>query len=332
MMRKNPMPVLVAALTVTVALGACSSGGGKKAEDAPASGDGAAKQTTMTVAMVTHQRPGDTFWDIVRKGAEKAAANDGVKLEYSNDPDATRQAQLVQAAIDKKVDGIAVTDPNDGAIGPMVAKATAAGIPVTMLNAGETDWKSRGAIGYFGQGEKPAGVAVGRRVVENGAKSVLCVIHDQGQQQLEDRCAGVSDGAGAGAKVARVYVTGGDDSSVTTNLQAKLTQDSSIDRIVTLNAKIALDAVKAVKAAGSKAKIGTFDTDKELVAAIKDGSIEWAIDQQPYLQGYLAVEALYLHKSNGNTIGGGGSVATGPAFIDKTNIDKVAAFAANGTR
>ena len=78
----------------------------------------------MTVAMITHQAPGDTFWDIIRKGAEAASAKDNVELQYSNDPDATKQAQLIQAAIDKKVDGIAVTDPNSDPVGPVRSART----------------------------------------------------------------------------------------------------------------------------------------------------------------------------------------------------------------
>jgi simple sugar transport system substrate-binding protein len=314
--------------SAALALVACSSGGGKQETEGDAQ---AAKATTMTVAMITHQAPGDTFWDIIRKGAEAASANDGVKLEYTNDPDATKQAQLIQAAIDKKVDGIAVTSPNTGALRGAIEKAVAAGIPVTMFNAGEADFQSLGAIGYFGQGEKPAGVAVGQRIVKDGGKNILCVIQEQGQQQLEDRCDGVREGAG-GAKVERLYVNGRDDAAVTTSIQAKLTQDKTVDWVVTLGAQFALDAVKSVSGAGSSAKIGTFDTNKELVAAVKDTKVAWAIDQQPYLQGYLAVDGLWLYKTNGNVIGGGNAVATGPAFIDSTNIAQVEQFAAKGTR
>jgi simple sugar transport system substrate-binding protein len=119
---------------------------------------------------------------------------------------------------------------------------------------------------------------------------------------------------------------------VTTSIQAKLTQDKSVDWVVTLGAQFALDAVKSVSGAGSSAKIGTFDTNKELVAAVKDGKVAWAIDQQPYLQGYLAVDSLWLYKTNGNVIGGGNPVATGPAFIDSSNIAQVEQFAAKGTR
>ena len=84
--------------------------------------------------------------------------------------------------------------------------------------------------------------------------------------------------------------------------------------------------------ASSSAKVVTFDTNKDLVTAIKNGEVEWAVDQQPYLQGYLAVDSLWLYKVNGNTIGGGQATLTGPAFIDKTNVANVEKFAANGTR
>jgi simple sugar transport system substrate-binding protein len=333
MIRSKRVTTVAAVLTAAAALAACSSTGGKKATETTAAGNaGVANTPKMTIAMITHQSPGDTFWDIIRKGAEAAAAKDNVDLQYSNNDDASKQAQLIQAAIDKKVDGIAVTDPNTGALGATIKKAIAAGIPVTMFNAGGTDALGLGALGYFGQGEKDAGMAVGKRVVSDGGKNILCVIQTQGQQQLEDRCAGVNAGAGGGAKVTRIYVNGTDDSAVTTGIQAKLGQDKSIDWVVLLSAPIALDAVKSVKQAGSSAKIGTFDTNKQLVAAVQDGSVQWAIDQQPYLQGYEAVDSLWLYKTNGDTLGGGSTVATGPAFIDKSNIAQVSKFAANGTR
>jgi simple sugar transport system substrate-binding protein len=323
--------VVAIGAVAALSLAACSSSGGRQASENQGASAGQADTPRMTIAMITHQAPGDTFWDIIRKGAEAASQKDNVDLQYSNDDDASRQAQLIQAAVDKGVDGIAVTDPNTPALGSAIKAAVDSGIPVSMFNAGGADALSLGAIGYFGQSETDAGLAVGQRAVDDGAKNILCVIQAQGQQQLEDRCDGVKEGA-KGANVQRLYVNGEDDSAVTTGIQAKLTQDKSIDWVVTLGAPIALDAVKSVSGAGSSAKIGTFDTNKELVAAIQDGDIQWAVDQQPYLQGYLAIDSLWLYTTNGNTIGGGQNVATGPAFIDQSNIDQVAEYAANGTR
>ena len=331
MIQRKKLGVAAVSLSLMGSLVACSSTGGRQAVEQKVGADGA-KAKTMTVTMVTHQAPGDTFWDIIRKGAEQAATDVGVNLEYTNDPDATKQAQLIQAAIDKKVDGIAATNPNTGAIGPVVKKAIEGGIAVSMFNAGGPDAMDLGVIGYFGQAETDAGVAVGERLAKDGAKNAICVIQEQGQQQLEERCKGVEDGAGGAVKVARVYVDGRNDAAVVTSLQAQLTQDKTIDWVVTLGAPFALDAVKSVEGAGSAAKIRTFDTNPALVDAVKRGKVQWAIDQQPFLQGYLAVTSLYLYKINGNVIGGGQRVPTGPAFIDSTNIEAVAKFAANGTR
>lgn len=282
------------------------------------------------VAMVSHGAPGDTFWDLVRKGAEDAAKKDNIELRYSSDPQAPNQANLVQSAIDSGVDGIAVTLPNAQAIGPAAKTAVDAGIPVVGLNAGMNDYQDYGLTGFFGQDEKVAGTLAGERLKEEGAKKVLCVIHEQGNSSQEARCQGVKDGAGA--NVENLYVNGQDLTSVTSTIQAKLAQDPSVDYVMSLVAPVGLAAVNSVKDAGSQAKVATFDTNAELVEAIKDGRIRFAVDQQPYVQGYMAVDSLWLAMRNGSTIGGGRPVYTGPAFVDKGNVDKIEEAAKAGLR
>lgn len=280
--------------------------------------------------MVSHGAPGDTFWDLVRKGAEDAAKKDNIELRYSSDPQAPNQANLVQSAIDSGVDGIAVTLPNAQAIGPAAKAAVDAGIPVVGLNAGMNDYQDYGLTGFFGQDEKVAGTLAGERLKEEGAKKVLCVIHEQGNSSQEARCQGVKDGAGA--NVENLYVNGQDLTSVTSTIQAKLAQDPSVDYVMSLVAPVGLAAVNSVKDAGSQAKVATFDTNAELVEAIKDGRIRFAVDQQPYVQGYMAVDSLWLAMRNGSTIGGGRPVYTGPAFVDKGNVDKIEEAAKAGLR
>lgn len=282
------------------------------------------------VAMVSHGAPGDTFWDLVRKGAEDAAKKDNIELRYSSDPQAPNQANLVQSAIDSGVDGIAVTLPNAQAIGPAAKAAVDAGIPVVGLNAGMNDYQDYGLSGFFGQDEKVAGTLAGERLKEEGAKKVLCVIHEQGNSSQEARCQGVKDGVGA--NVENLYVNGQDLTSVTSTIQAKLAQDPSVDYVMSLVAPVGLAAVNSVKDAGSQAKVATFDTNAELVEAIKDGRIRFAVDQQPYVQGYMAVDSLWLAMRNGSTIGGGRPVYTGPAFVDKGNVDKIEEAAKAGLR
>ncbi|GAB2979471.1 sugar ABC transporter substrate-binding protein [Streptomyces pseudoechinosporeus] len=332
--RSRRLPVLVAAAATTalIATGCSSSSGGKESEE---SGEniaaGKASTPRMTVAMVTHAAPGDTFWDLIRKGAQAAADKDNVKLIYSNDPNAANQANLVQNAIDQKVDGIAVTLAKPDAMKDVVAKAEKAGIPVVGFNSGVDNWKDMGLLSYFGQDEGIAGEALGNRLNESGAKNTVCVVQEQGHVGLEARCAGVKKTFKG--KTENLYVNGTDMPSVKSTITAKLKQDTSIDEVVTLGAPYALTAVQSVAEAGSEAKVATFDLNKDLTGAIEKGDIEFAVDQQPYLQGYLAVDTLWLYKNNGNYSGGGEApVLTGPAFVDKSNVESIAKFAAKGTR
>ncbi|WP_328420760.1 sugar ABC transporter substrate-binding protein [Streptomyces sp. NBC_00443] len=326
-----PMVALAAAAALTLA--GCSSGsGGKQAEEGGENASaGKANTPRMTVALVTHQAPGDTFWDIVRKGAEAAAAKDNIKLVYSADPNAGNQANLVQNAIDQKVDGIAITLAKPDAMKDVVSKAKAANIPVVGLNSGVSDWQKLGLMEFFGQDETVAGEALGKRLNEEGAKKAVCVIQEQGNIGLTQRCDGVKktfEGT-----IETLNVNGTDMPSVKSTITAKLKTDSDIDYVVALGAPFALTAAQSVDETGSKAKVATFDLNKQLTGAISKGDIEFAVDQQPYLQGYLAIDSLWLYKNNGNYMGGGEApVLTGPAFVDKTNVEMIDKFAAKGTR
>jgi simple sugar transport system substrate-binding protein len=315
-----------------IALGmvACSSTGGKPEGSGEGGGGGGTVDTPrMTIAMITHEVPGDSFWDLIRKGAEAAAKKDNVELRYSNDPEAPNQANLVQAAIDSGVQGIAVTLAKPDAMQAAVEAAEAKGIPVVAFNAGMDAWQKMGVKEFFGQDGYIAGQGAGDRLKKDGATKALCVIQEQGHVDLEARCAGLKNTFPA---TEILNVNGKDMPSVESTITAKLQQDPAVDMVVTLGAPFALTAVQSVKTAGSKAKIGTFDTNAALVSAIESGDVQWAVDQQPYLQGYLAVDSLWLYLSNANVIGGGQATLTGPAFIDKSNIEAVAEYAKAGTR
>jgi simple sugar transport system substrate-binding protein len=294
----------VAGLLLTVT--ACSSQGGAQNAPGAPGGGGNADGPSFTIAMVTHEAPGSTFWDRIRAGAQQAAEQHGIDLKYSNDPDSGKQATLIQNAVDSKVDGIAVTLANPDAVGPALAKATQAGIPGVVFNSGIDTYQQYGASMYFGSDESLAGQSAGQRLAqESPGGKILCVVHEQGNISLETRCGGVKQSY---PNTENLQVNGSDLPSVQQTIQAKLAQDTSITDIVTL------------------------DLSPEVVQAIKDKKIEFSVDQQPYLQGYEAVDALWLQLTNGNDIGGGKPTLTGPSFVDSTNIDKVASYAANNTR
>jgi len=338
MFRFRRRAIAIALLMVLpLVLAACSATGGKKAAEA-AAGEGTAvaaghaNTKHYTIAMITHAAAGDTFWDIIRHGAIAAAAKDNVTLKYSNNDDPTQQAQLIEDAINSKVDGIAVTDPNPGALCPTIQKAKAAGIPVVMFNAGYSNYQACGGMSYFGQDEQIAGVAAGKRLAAAGKKNVLCVLQAQGQAQLEARCAGVRQGLGSEGTMSKLYVNGTDNAAVLSSMTAELTRSKSTDAVITLGAQFALIAVQALNQAHSSAKLYTFDTSAPEIAKIKSGQVQWAVDQQPYLQGYESVDSLWLYLTNGNVLGGGQVVLTGPSFVDASNVDAVAKYAAQGNR
>ncbi|GGX23864.1 sugar ABC transporter substrate-binding protein [Streptomyces malachitofuscus] len=319
----------LAAAVGLVATGCSAFGAADDASDADdAHGSGAGR---MRITLVTHGSEDDAFWDRVKKGAEAAAAKDGIDLTYVSDPDPAGQARLVSEAVRDGVDGIALTLAKPQAMKGPVNEARAADIPVVGLNSGMDAWKPAGLSAFFGQDESVAGRAVGEKLNELKAEHALCVVHERGNVGLEARCAGVKKAFGGTTE--NLYVDGTDMRAVSGIIAARLRQDPTIDEVVTNGADFALTAVDAVAEADSDADVATFDLSNDLVEAVRGGNVQFAVDQQPYLQGYLAVDALWLYRTNGNVSGGGvAPVLTGPAFVTKTNADSVAEFAAGGTR
>ena len=333
-MLRSPHTSLRLSLTAALVLAAsaCSSTGGRAAEQsaAPAAaGGGGVSTERFTVAMVTHAPPGDTFWDKVRVGAEDAAKALNVELRYSNSAQAPEQATLVRNAIDQGVKGIAGTLTYPEAVGPAMQDAAGRGIPTVALNAGLDDYEQYGAQMYFGSDERVAGNAVGERLTEAGAGKAVCILQEQGQKALETRCAGVKEKF---SNTENLQVNGQDAASVRQTIGAKLQQDDGITHIVTLGAQFARIASDAKADAQSEAQIATFDLNKDVAQDIQDGKILFSVDQQPYVQGFMAVQALWFKVTNGNDLGGGGPVLTGPSFVDKGNIAQILTYANNNKR
>ncbi|WP_405900686.1 sugar ABC transporter substrate-binding protein [Streptomyces sp. NBC_00727] len=324
----------VLAAVLGVSLMGCSSTGGKRAEEraakAAAEGRSAVNTPRWTFAMVTHSGDGDTFWDIVQKGAEMAAKKDNINFVYSKNDEGQQQAQLVQAAIDKKVDGLIVTLAKPDAMKDVVAKAVRAGIPVITVNSGSAESKKYGALTHIGQDESIAGEAVGEELNKRGRKKALCILHEQGNVGHEQRCAGAKktfDG-----QMQNLYVEGTNMPDVQSSIEAKLQSDKDIDAVVTLGAPFADAAVKAKQTAGSKAEIDTFDLNPKVAASLQSKTLGFAVDQQPYLQGYEAVDLLWLYRYNRNVLGGGRPVLTGPQIITSDDAAQLAEYADRGTR
>lgn len=335
MNRTRKAPWLVAgALAVALAAAGCSSGdGGSSSSSAPSGGNTAAKGSSSsdrTFMLIRHGLPSDSFWQPVQKGFTDAGKLYGVKTSFQatgNDP--SKEAKAIDAAVAQKVDGIAVTLPDAGAEGPAIKRAVKAGIPVITINSGSNDFLQAGALAHVGQDEEIAGEGAGARFKESGAKNLLCVIHQQGNLALEARCNGAKKTFGGNVKVQ--YVPGTNDGPGTeSSIKATLLKNRNIDSVLTLDPDISQFAKNAIASAGSQAKLATFDLSDSVLKDIKDGKIEFAVNQQPYLQGYLPVTMLSLYLDDGLLPGGGKPVLTGPSYVDKTNVDTISACVEKG--
>jgi simple sugar transport system substrate-binding protein len=291
-------------------------------------------QTGYVMGLAIHENPAESsFWGVVETGAKDAAAAVGVELKSGGSNDPAVQAQLIETYIADGVNGIIVSLANPDAMKDAVMKATDAGIPVITVNSGVDVYKELGAITHVGQTEFVAGQGAGEQFDAAGAAKVMCVIHEEGNIGLEERCDGLADSFSGEVERFNVATTGVRDIAGTlASIQDKLIADADIDAILTLNPNIADAALQAIEAVGGSQKLATFDLSPDVLEAIEEGKMMFAIDQQQYLQGYLPVIFLYLYNANANTVGGGLPVLTGPGIVDASNAGAVKDLAAAGTR
>ncbi|MFC4224941.1 sugar ABC transporter substrate-binding protein [Lysinibacter cavernae] len=316
--------LLASIVAIPLLLSGCATGSGSS--DAA----GSSASDDLTFAVVTHGTPGDTFWDVVKSGAEQAGSDLDVTVTYQGDGDPVKQSSLITTAVAAKVDGIIVSMANPEGVKDAVEDAVAAGIPVVTINSGLDESAAYGALTHVGQSEFIAGQRTGEKLNEAGVKNAVCVIHEAGNSGLEERCKGTADTFDGSLSNVQVDIANVADAQNT--IKSQLLSDSSIDAVLTLNAALAPAATQAVEEAASSAQVATFDVSADVTQLILDGKVLFAVDQQPYSQGYLPVVFLALQSRNGDTVGGGQPVYSGPGFVTAENAAKVAEFAKNGTR
>lgn len=329
---------LAAVAAAALLLAACSSGSSDSADAAADSGGDTAAaaadsaNSDIKVCLYTHG-DGGGFWSVAKKGAEKAAADLGVTLDYqesNNDPE--KQAQMIEAGITGGCDEIAASAPNPDAIKDALAKAEEAGIPVITMNSGSKVFKDLGAYTHVGQDEFVAGQGAGEKFKELGATKIVCPIQEANNIGLQERCDGAKDTFG---NVENLQLSAGlaDIAKSQAEIQAYLEANPDVDGIFALNADIATAAaMPAADAVGRDMTIGTVDLSGDAVKAIAAGDLAFAIDQQQYAQGYMSVVLMYLEALNGHQLGGGLPINTGPGFVLQGNAEKVQELASNGTR
>ncbi len=245
-------------------------------------------------------------------------------------------SSLIDAAVAKKPSGIVVSIPNPDALSPAIKKAIEAGIPVVSMNSGSDVFKGLGILAHVGQTELQAGIGAGERFKAAGAKNVVCFNQEVGNQALTLRCNGLFQGMGLADASQGKVLTGkiSDPTGMQATIAAAIQSDPTIDGILTLGPSVAGPALLAVTASGKPIHLATFDLSADVLTAIKDGKMDFAIDQQQFLQGYLPIVILtnYAETRNLPTGDGTGLIMTGPGFVTKDNAADVIALAAKGLR
>ncbi|MDA0185618.1 sugar ABC transporter substrate-binding protein [Solirubrobacter phytolaccae] len=282
---------------------------------------------------ITHGQASDPVWPVVKKGLDAAGRQTGAAVSYRA-PDSFSIPQMrryIDEAVADHADGLIVSVPDPVALGPSIRRAVQAGIPTITINSGSTAFKRLGVLAHVGQPEYEAGVEAGKRLAAVGVKTALCVNHEEGNAGLDDRCRGLQ--AGIGGRVQSLAVPLQNAMVAQRRVSAALSGEP-VDAVVTLGANGALPALAAVEASGQKARIrlATFDLSPEVLTAVKEGKILFAVDQQPYLQGYLPVILLVEQVRHQIFPGKGTLIPTGPQFVTKENADATIRLAAEGIR
>jgi simple sugar transport system substrate-binding protein len=338
-LRRSAALLLGAVLLLAACNGATASGSGAAAGGGKDPDGVLVKRADIKIEVVTHGQAIDGFWGVVRNGVKAGAADMGVTVNYNApaaESDMPGMSALIDAAVAKKPSGLVVSIPNPDALSPSISKAIAAGIPVVSMNSGSDVFKKLGILAHVGQTEFQAGLGAGQRFKDAGVKNPVCFNQEVGNQALTLRCNGFFTGMGMSDPSKGKVLTGkiSDPAGMQAAMTAALQSDPTIDGILTLGPSVAAPALAAVAASGKTIHLATFDLSADVLTAIKDGKMDFAIDQQQFLQGYLPIVILtnYVQTRNLPTGDGTGLIMTGPGFVTKDNAADVIALAAKGLR
>ena len=289
------------------------------------------EQEASRFVMVTHGVPSDPFWSVVKNGAEAAADLVGAELEYRAPStfDMAKMQQLVQAAVASDPDGLILSFTDENALGGAVQNAVDNGIPVITINSGGDVARDYGARLHVGQSEYEAGKQAAERMQELGVEKGVCVNHEQGNQGLDQRCDGFVEGFDGNAEqLATTY----DPTNMRNAIVAYLNENSDVRGVLTLGALAADPMIRAMREQGATDMftLGTFDLSPGILEALDAGELDFAIDQQQYMQGYLPV--MFLDQFVKNGLLPAGDVATGPGFVTQENAAQVIELSSQGIR
>jgi len=291
---------------------------------------------TSRIVFITHGQASDEFWKVVQRGIEEAHRQSGAAVSYRA-PDSfsiERMRRYIDEAVADRPDGLVISLPDATALSPSIKAAVKAGIPVVTINSGSDEFRKLGALAHVGEPEYEAGLEAGKRMGGAGVRRALCVNQENGNAGLDQRCRGFSDGLARSGGLSRSLPVPLQDARVAQRRMAEALATAPVDGILTLGPGAAMPALDAIRASGlaKRVKLATFDLSPDVLAAVRDGKMLFAVDQQPYLQGYLPVMLLAQRARYGVFPSQGKLIPTGPNFVTKANAAEVIRLSAEGIR
>ena len=333
--RREPLARL--ALAAALLLCACGPADRDPAAGADAAVEATAGRAGVRIVFVTHGQSSDPFWSVVSNGARDAARDMGVRFEYQAPTrfDMVEMSDLIAAAVASRPAGLVVSIPDANALRSAIRAAVDAGVPVISINSGADAFSELGALAHVGQTEYEAGYGAGERMAARGVTRALCVNHEVGNVAQDLRCQGFAAAlAAAGATVRVLAVDLADPDDAEQRIAGALASDPALNGVLALGPNGAAPALAAVRGSGRSADVAlaTFDLSPDVLAAVRDGEMLFAIDQQQYLQGYLPVVMLVKYLETLTLPGGGDVVRTGPGFVTRETAAGVMELTERGIR
>jgi simple sugar transport system substrate-binding protein len=322
----------VLAFVFAFAAAACTGDSGEKKGD----GNGGVNQRDYRFVVVTHGQASDPFWSVAANGVDAAAEDMGVTVEYQAPEtfDMVAMSDLIDAAVASQPDGLVVSIPDADALGPSIQAAVDAGIPVISMNSGSDVFQDLGVLVHVGQTEFEAGLIAGQRFADEGVQNAICINQEVGNAALDQRCDGFFEGLGKKGEVIPVDLN--DPAGTTETVAGVLQQNADVDGILTLGPTGATPTLEALDQAGmlGDVKFATFDLSPEVLQAITDGDMLFAIDQAQYLQGYLPIVFLTKYLETGALPLGSVDrvVLTGPQMVTADTAQDVVQYSEDGLR
>jgi simple sugar transport system substrate-binding protein len=307
--------------------------------------------------LISHATDSDSWWNPVKNAIKQAGKDFNVTVDYRNTSsgDLADMARLIEQAAARQYDGVIASVADFSVLKKYIRRITDKKIPLITINSStEQQSKALGAIMNIGQPEYDAGRAAGIKAKEDGINSFLCVNHYATNPSSFERCRGFAEAINVDYRKSTID-TGQDPISIESKVRAYIRNNPDTQAVLALGPDSASPSLRALQKMDLKGKtwFATFDLSEEVARGIKEGSIKFAIDQQPYLQGYIPVAVLStmkkdkindasliqtalkknpkfqyrLSKYGLMPLYGSRNISSGPIYITKDNLEKVLKYA-----